>query len=74
MCTFLHSVRPRSSASKLPWPRPTPTPQACQEPEAAADGMGGTYFFRHEGGSKVAIFKPCDVSVGACDARGACIV
>jgi len=34
--------------------------QACQEPEKASDGMGGTYFMANEAGVKVAIFKPCD--------------
>lgn len=33
---------------------------ACQEPEAAEQGLGGTYFFCNEGGRKVAIVKPCD--------------
>lgn len=35
-------------------------PQARQDPEAAREGMGGTYFFTNEAGRKVAIFKPCD--------------
>ncbi len=34
--------------------------RACQEPDKASDGMGGTYFFSNEGGAKVAILKPCD--------------
>jgi len=34
--------------------------RACQEPEAPADGMGGTYFFPNEAGRKAAILKPCD--------------
>lgn len=34
--------------------------QARQDPEAAREGMGGTYFFTNEAGRKVAIFKPCD--------------
>lgn len=34
--------------------------KACQEPEKAADGMGGTYFFMNENGRKTAILKPCD--------------
>lgn len=34
--------------------------KACQEPEKALDGMGGTYFFCNENGQKVAILKPCD--------------
>jgi len=34
--------------------------QARQEPEAAREGMGGTYFFPNEAGRKCAIFKPCD--------------
>lgn len=34
--------------------------RACQEPEKALDGMGGTYFFCNENGQKVAILKPCD--------------
>lgn len=34
--------------------------QARQEPEAAREGMGGTYFFPNEAGRKVGIFKPCD--------------
>lgn len=33
---------------------------AEQEPEAAQEGMGGTYFFTNENGRKVAILKPCD--------------
>ncbi len=33
---------------------------ACQEPEAAEQGLGGTYFFCNESGRKVAIVKPCD--------------
>lgn len=31
-----------------------------QEPERASEGLGGTYFFKDEAGSKVAIVKPCD--------------
>lgn len=31
-----------------------------QEPERAAEGLGGTYFFKDDLGSKVAIVKPCD--------------
>lgn len=34
--------------------------KACQDPERAAEGMGGTYFFVNEDGRKVAIMKPCD--------------
>lgn len=34
--------------------------KACQEPSAAVEGMGGTYFFLNEAGRKVAICKPCD--------------
>ncbi|KAL0034542.1 hypothetical protein WJX79_007603 [Trebouxia sp. C0005] len=34
--------------------------KACQEPERASEGLGGTYFFKDEAGSKVAIVKPCD--------------
>ncbi|KXZ44780.1 hypothetical protein GPECTOR_62g895 [Gonium pectorale] len=34
--------------------------RACQEPDKAMDGMGGTYFFSNEAGKKVAILKPCD--------------
>mmetsp|Transcript_5609 Transcript_5609/g.12420 ORF Transcript_5609/g.12420 Transcript_5609/m.12420 type:complete len:688 (-) Transcript_5609:1735-3798(-) len=34
--------------------------KACQEPEKAQDGMGGTYFFVNENGRKAAILKPCD--------------
>jgi len=34
--------------------------KACQEPERAVEGMGGTYFFLNESGRKVAIVKPCD--------------
>ncbi|PNW86895.1 hypothetical protein CHLRE_02g100300v5 [Chlamydomonas reinhardtii] len=34
--------------------------RACQEPDKAADGMGGTYFFSNEAGKKAAILKPCD--------------
>lgn len=37
-----------------------PDLQARQDPEAAREGMGGTYFFTNEAGRKVAIFKPCD--------------
>ena len=33
---------------------------AEQEPEAALEGMGGTYFMCNENGRKVAILKPCD--------------
>lgn len=33
---------------------------AEQEPEAAQEGMGGTYFMSNENGRKVAILKPCD--------------
>ena len=29
-------------------------------PEAALEGMGGTYFLANEHGAKAAIFKPCD--------------
>ncbi len=39
-------------------PRP-PTPP-LQEPEAAVEGLGGTYFFMNEGGHRIAIMKPCD--------------
>lgn len=31
-----------------------------QEPEAATEGLGGTYFFANEAGQKIAIMKPCD--------------
>ena len=34
--------------------------KACQEPEAATEGLGGTYFFCNEAGAKIAIMKPCD--------------
>jgi hypothetical protein len=34
--------------------------RAHQEPEAARDGMGGSYFFRDPSGHSAAIFKPCD--------------
>ncbi|KAF8072520.1 PI4KG7 [Scenedesmus sp. PABB004] len=34
--------------------------KARQEPEAAREGMGGTYFFPNDAGRKCAIFKPCD--------------
>ena len=34
--------------------------KAHQEPEAATEGLGGTYFFRNESGVKIAIMKPCD--------------
>lgn len=34
--------------------------KACQDPERANEGMGGTYFFSNENGRKVAIMKPCD--------------
>mmetsp|Transcript_39674 Transcript_39674/g.112545 ORF Transcript_39674/g.112545 Transcript_39674/m.112545 type:complete len:669 (+) Transcript_39674:213-2219(+) len=34
--------------------------RAQQEPEAATDGLGGTYFFMNESGKKAALMKPCD--------------
>lgn len=34
--------------------------KAHQDPEAASEGLGGTYFFRNEQGTKIAIMKPCD--------------
>lgn len=34
--------------------------KAYQEPEAATEGLGGTYFFKSEHGSNIAIMKPCD--------------
>lgn len=34
--------------------------KAFQEPEAASEGLGGTYFFSNEAGQKIAIMKPCD--------------
>lgn len=34
--------------------------KAYQEPEAATEGLGGTYFFMNDLGRKIAIFKPCD--------------
>ena len=34
--------------------------KAFQEPEAAMEGLGGTYFFKSETGGKIAIMKPCD--------------
>ncbi|KFM28765.1 Phosphatidylinositol 4-kinase gamma 5 [Auxenochlorella protothecoides] len=34
--------------------------RAWQEPEAAAEGFGGTYFFRDEDGARCGIMKPCD--------------
>lgn len=34
--------------------------KAYQDPEAATEGLGGTYFFKSETGSKIAIMKPCD--------------
>lgn len=34
--------------------------KAFQEPEAATEGLGGTYFFANEAGQKIAIMKPCD--------------
>lgn len=34
--------------------------KACQDPEAATEGLGGTYFFCNEAGAKIAIMKPCD--------------
>jgi len=34
--------------------------KAHQDPEAATEGLGGTYFFRNEAGAKIAIMKPCD--------------
>ena len=34
--------------------------RAWQQPEAATEGLGGTYFFLDETGEKTAIVKPCD--------------
>lgn len=34
--------------------------KAFQEPEAASEGLGGTYFFTNDAGQKIAIMKPCD--------------
>lgn len=34
--------------------------KAWQQPEAATEGLGGTYFFLDEAGRKIAIVKPCD--------------
>lgn len=34
--------------------------KAWQQPEAATEGLGGTYFFLNEIGKKTAIVKPCD--------------
>lgn len=34
--------------------------RAWQQPEAATEGLGGTYFFLDETGKKIAIVKPCD--------------
>lgn len=34
--------------------------RAEQEPEAAVDGLGGTYFFMNESGERAALMKPCD--------------
>lgn len=34
--------------------------KAYQEPEAATEGLGGTYFFKSEHGANIAIMKPCD--------------
>ena len=34
--------------------------RAWQQPEAATEGLGGTYFFLDEVGKKTAIVKPCD--------------
>ncbi|KAI3426258.1 hypothetical protein D9Q98_008633 [Chlorella vulgaris] len=34
--------------------------KALQEPEAASEGLGGTYFFTNEAGQKIGIMKPCD--------------
>jgi hypothetical protein len=34
--------------------------KSYQDPEAATEGFGGTYFFRDEAGKRVAIMKPCD--------------
>lgn len=34
--------------------------RACQEPERAEAGLGGTYFFKNENGVKIAIVKPLD--------------
>ena len=38
----------------------TPCCVLLQEPEAATEGLGGTYFFMNDTGRKIAIFKPCD--------------
>ena len=35
-------------------------PALLQEPEAATEGLGGTYFFTNEAGQKIGIMKPCD--------------
>jgi len=34
--------------------------RAQQDPEAATEGLGGTYFFMDEAGRKAALMKPCD--------------
>jgi hypothetical protein len=33
---------------------------AMQQPQAAEEGMGGTYYLCNEAGKRVAIIKPCD--------------
>eukprot|EP00873_Tetraselmis_striata_P033560 jgi/Tetstr1/453824/TSEL_040775.t1 len=35
-------------------------PRAAQDPEAATEGMGGTYFLMNEAGGRAALMKPCD--------------
>jgi len=34
--------------------------RAAQDPEAATEGMGGTYFLMNEAGGRAALMKPCD--------------
>jgi hypothetical protein len=45
--------------------------KAHQEPEAATEGLGGTYFFRSEDGARAAIMKPCDEEpLAPCNPKG----
>ncbi len=41
--------------------------KACQEPERALDGMGGTYFFCNENGRKVGRMGRSTMCMGAPD-------
>lgn len=45
--------------------------KAYQEPEAATEGLGGTYFFKSENGANIAIMKPCDEEpLAPCNPKG----